>query len=151
MYQYAQRLAKLKGQERRVFDTVMNNRKIIDLIVYLNTEEQLRKEGVDSTGKIIGTYSLATEFITDGRKKAGEPFDLYDTGAFYNSFRVKIKNGKIRIKADPMKTNDQGKSENIYEKFGNFKIEGLTEENIEVVRKFCVEYFKKWFIKNVVK
>ena len=149
LYEYCKRLVSLKNKDRAVFDEVMSNRRITDLIIYLNTEEQLRKEGVDSLGNIIGTYSYATEFITDGAKKAGEPFTLHDTGAFYESFRVRVKNGRITITADPMKTNDKGESENIYEKFGNFHIEGLTKENIEVVRKFCLEYFQKYYMKKL--
>lgn len=145
LYEYAQRLVKLKGKDRRVFDEVMSNKRITDLIIYLNTEDQLREDGVDSDGNIIGTYSFATEFMTDGRKKAGEPFDLYETGAFYNSFRVRVSRGKITITADPIKTNEHGKTENIYEKFGNFRIEGLTEENKEVLRKFCLEYFQNYY------
>lgn len=150
-YEYCQRLVKLKGKERAIFDEVMSDRRITDLIIYLNTEDQLREEGVDSDGNIIGTYSFATEFMSNGLKKAGEPFTLHDTGQFYNSFRVVVRKGEITITADPMKTNAQGGTENIYEKFGNFRIEGLTEENLEAVRKFCVEYYQKWFRKNVIK
>lgn len=149
LYEYCQRLVKIK--ERAVFDEVMSGKRITDLIIYLNTEEQLFKEGVDSQGNIIGTYSFATEFITDGLKKHGEPFNLKDTGKFYDSFRVRVKGGKITITADPIKTNAQGETENIYEKFGNFHIEGLTEQNLEAVRKFCLEYFQKHYRKILIK
>jgi hypothetical protein len=37
-------------------------------------------EGLDSEGNILGRYSLMTQIITDGRKKAGDPFDIDDTG-----------------------------------------------------------------------
>lgn len=150
-YEYCQRLVKQKGKERAIFDEVMSDKRITDLIIYLNTEDQLRNEGVDSDGNVIGTYSFATEFMSDGVKKAGEPFTLYDTGTYYNSFRVRVKRGEITITADPIKTNDQGETENIYEKFGNFRIEGLTQENLEAVRKFCLEYFQNWYKKNIIK
>jgi len=148
-YEYCKRVVKIN--ERAVFDEVMGSKRVTDLIIYLNTEEQLFKEGVDSQGNVIGTYSFATEFITDGLKKAGDPFTLKDTGAFYDSFRVRVRNGIITITADPIKTNEAGETENIYEKFGNFHIEGLTEQNLEVVRKFCLEYFQNYYRKLLLK
>lgn len=149
LYEYCRRLVALKSQtkQRAVFDEVMSNKRIVDLIIYLNTEDQLREDGVDSDGNVIGTYSFATEFLSDGLKKVGEPFTLHDTGEFYNSFRVRVRGGRITITADPIKTNEQGRTENIYEKFGNFRIEGLTDKNTEVVRKFCLQYFQNYYRK----
>ena len=37
-------------------------------------------EGKAADGSILGLYSKATEIITDGRKKAGTTFDIFDTG-----------------------------------------------------------------------
>lgn len=37
-------------------------------------------DGLDSDGNILGRYSLMTQIITNGRKKAGDPFDIDDTG-----------------------------------------------------------------------
>ena len=37
-------------------------------------------EGKDSDGNILGRYTKTTELLSDGRKKAGELYDLFDTG-----------------------------------------------------------------------
>lgn len=37
-------------------------------------------EGQDSEGALLGRYSKATEIISEGRKKAGETFDINETG-----------------------------------------------------------------------
>ena len=46
----------------------------------LALQKQQWNEGLDSDGNILGRYSKATEIITEGRKKAGELFDINDTG-----------------------------------------------------------------------
>ena len=48
---------------------------------YINAlQKQQWNEGLDKDGNILGRYSKATEIITDGRKKAGELFDINDSG-----------------------------------------------------------------------
>jgi hypothetical protein len=70
-------------------------------------KDQLRRRGVDGNNDIIGFYSIATEFITGGRKKAGEPFDLYDSGDFYESMFVTALNDGLLIEADTLKLQNQ--------------------------------------------
>lgn len=43
-------------------------------------QRQQWNEGLDSNGDLLGRYSKETEIITDGRKKAGETFDIFETG-----------------------------------------------------------------------
>lgn len=78
-------------------------------------EEQIRKEGQDSEGDIIGLYSFATEFITNGEKQEGEPFSLYDTGETYRSLYLVVLKDAIVIEGDfsKMKGSDWW-SEKIY-------------------------------------
>lgn len=69
-------------------------------IIRLNRVEQLYNEGLDSNDKVIGTYSYTTalmageeSYIFNGlvsTKKVGEPYTLFDSGVFYESFRVRI-------------------------------------------------------------
>jgi hypothetical protein len=70
-------------------------------------KDQLRKQGVDGNNEVIGFYSIATEFITNGRKQAGERFDLYDSGDFYESMFVTALNDGFIIDADTLKMEDQ--------------------------------------------
>ena len=131
--EYAKRLVSAKGQEPRIFKAVMNNRRVKELIIFLNTEDQLFAEGVDSDGNIIGTYSFATEQITDGEKKAGEPYTLLDTGKYHESFRVDVDTGRLVISSDPLKQDPQEGVINLFDKLDNFKIEGLTDENLQAL------------------
>ncbi len=48
------------------------------------------QKGQDSKGKIIGTYSQKTEEITGGRKQAGTPYTLFDTGDFYDKTGILV-------------------------------------------------------------
>ena len=97
-------------------------------IIAFNTE-RLYETGQDSFGKIIGRYSRATEEITKGRKKAGEPFDFKETGDFLKGFKIN-KNKQI-FSTDP-------KSSDLQDKYGT-AIFGLTEENN---KKVNYEIFK---------
>ncbi len=82
-------------------------------IIRLNQVDQLYNEGVDVNDKIIGTYSYMTalmageeHYIFNGLvsvKKAGEPYTLYETGEFYESFKVKIEGNGFIIEADTVK------------------------------------------------
>jgi len=86
-------------------------------------EDQLSRQGVDEDGEIIGLYSQATESITRGRKRAGDKFDLRDTGAFYRSMWVQVLRDSIIIDAD------SGKMEN--QIWWGDEILGLTNDNFE--------------------
>ena len=84
---------------------------------------QLKGGGIDSTGEIIGFYSLATQFISNGRKQQGDPYDLDDTGSFYSSMFVRVLSDVIIIEADSQKMEDQN--------WWNEDILNLTDENLQ--------------------
>lgn len=68
---------------------IINDENIIDL-----QRMQWNRDGVDYKGQIIGFYKKSTEEITGGRKKAGEPYDLKNTGDFWqNTFIMAIVKG----------------------------------------------------------
>lgn len=82
-------------------------------IIKLNLVDQLYTEGVDVKDRVIGTYSYLTalskgedHFIYNGLvsvKKYGEPYTLYDTGEFYESFKVKVEGDGFIIEANTVK------------------------------------------------
>ncbi len=86
---------------------------IKQFIIRLNLVDQLYNEGIDANDKIIGTYSYMTgiykgeeHYIYNGLvsvKKYGEPYTLFDTGVFYESFNVVYKKGGFVITADTEK------------------------------------------------
>lgn len=113
-----------------------------DLIIYLNTEDQLFKNSEDAEGNFLGDYS---DFTAELKKGKGQPFKsitLKDSGTFYNSFEVKAtKKGDIIITADTIKNGDD-----LEDRFGN-KLVGLNEENISIYR----EYFKNALLQLIRK
>lgn len=120
--------------------TPQNKKQLLDWIRY----DQLRNKGVNADGEIIGYYSRATEIISQGRKKTGEPFTLEDTGQFYRSLFVVVLTDALIIDGDVEKFKDQ----NWY----NDKIIGLTDENftklIEMVKTEFVDYARKILFRN---
>lgn len=82
-------------------------------IVRLNRVEQLYTQGLDANDKVIGTYSYTTAleagentYIFNGivsHKTYGEPYTLYESGEFYESFRVIVKGDGFVITANTAK------------------------------------------------
>ena len=140
-FEYAKSLTRLKGTEDKIFKLVLDNRFIKELITHLNTEEQLRKERVDSLGAHLGVYSSVTEIITKGRKKAGEFINLDDTGAFYDSWKVQVKEDRIIIDANPFKEDT-----NLFDEYG-LDVLGLTDENLQIfineAQKLYIQFIRK--------
>ena len=64
-------------------------------LLAINRKKQLFDNSEDANGKSLfskrykrGVYSEATERISEGRKIAGEPYNLNNTGAFYRGFHI---------------------------------------------------------------
>lgn len=140
LFEYANKLTVLNGQEDWIFKKVLDVPSIKRKIIELNTERQLGDEGINALGRIIGLYSYATEFLSEGRKKAGDPFTLNDTGAFWASFEVQVYKGRITIEADGQK--DDG---DILDKYG-IDVLGLTDENLQILiedaKQLYLEYYR---------
>jgi hypothetical protein len=103
-------------------------------------KDQLKGQGIDETGQVIGYYSEVTEMITRGRKMAGDHYTLEDTGAFFRSMYVVVLLDSIVIEANPVKDN-----ENLFVKYGDGII-GLTDENKtkfgEIVKEKFIQYVR---------
>jgi len=69
--------------------------------------DQLMARGVDGDGVTIGTYSLATEMITNGRKPEGSKFNLFESGDLYASMFVLALANEVIIEADTDKIEDK--------------------------------------------
>ena len=81
------------------------------------------------------TYSFVTEVMSGGKKKAGDPYNLYDTGEFYKSMVFLLGNNFFEIDADPIKDND-----NLFTKYGE-QIIWLSENSKEKLRlRLRIEY-----------
>jgi hypothetical protein len=120
--------------------TPQMKREILDWI----RKDQLTDKGIDSDGRVIGTYSYVTEIISRGRKQQGAHYTLDDTGALYRSMYVTVLREAIEINADDGKIKDQ--------EWYTTKIIGLTDENtqklIAEVKKRYIAIFRKVLFGN---
>ncbi len=121
--------------ENRVLTKSIDS-EVLEEVVRLIEDEQLDL-GIDADGDIIGRYSVATEIITGGEKRAGDPFDLRDTGEFRDSIKaVLVNTGNsfyIQIDADAEKEG----GDNLFDLYGS-RIINITAEN----RGYLIEQIK---------
>lgn len=115
-------------------------------IVKLNTD-QLRYDFINAEGvplsSIGGMYSEFTMSL--GKKSSKENVDLYDTGEFHESFKVKNINKKgFEIISDPVK--DDGT--NLLDEWGE-EIEGLTFESIDKLVLYLVPLYQQKLLRKL--
>jgi hypothetical protein len=129
--------------ENELMKVLFQNQTFRKLIIDLNTQEQLFEQGIDSKGRSLGEYSIATiegtrNFL--GKKQKGQRFDhitLNDTGAFYRSFAVQLEGNTIRITADGQKEDT-----NLFQEYG-IDIVGLTEDSMSVLATAAIPIIQK--------
>lgn len=112
-----------------IWNHVFSEKEFQTWILDLIRDDQLMEKGVDETGKVIGTYSWATQNIYNSSKIEGEHYTLFDTGDFYKSMVILLGTNYFEIDADPIKENA-----NLFTKYGEGVI-GLTEESLEKLRE----------------
>lgn len=130
------------------------NRIKSDLYKFIKTLEEelveynvatLHEESEDVFGKAIGFYSKATELISNGKKKAGEPFDLLESGKFLNDFYAKVQRDNVFFDTKDSKKKEVLKNlltENIF---------GLQEEDLrKVVETRLLPFFHNYFKKQLL-
>lgn len=125
---------------KALFDFV---RSIEKDLVKLN-QDQLHIKSKDIYNEAIGFYSYATEVITKGRKKKGEPFDAKDTGSLLDKMYAKIENDRIVFGSTDSKVNEILNSDNWLSK----DLFGLTDKDLQKViddrfRPFIIEFYRK--------
>jgi len=122
------------------FDIFKNNYDLKAEIVRMITEDQLFQQGVDGNDRIIGYYSPTTEQLSRGRKKAGKPYTLFDTGEFYRSIFVVTLYDSLVIKGDSTRFENQ--------RWFRDEIVKLSDENLtifvdELLRDKYIKYVKR--------
>lgn len=105
-------------------------------------KEQIEKEGKDIFGKPVGFYSRATELITGGEKKAGDPFTGVDTGNWFKGFKMQEVSGVLRFTSTDPKTQDILKSDN----WLSDELFGLSDADLKEVIK---DRLLPFFIENI--
>jgi hypothetical protein len=127
---------------RYLWQLVFRDVRLRKMVLRWIQEDQLRKQGIDEDGDVIGEYSEFTEMINP-EKVAGTHYTLFDTGEFYESMKIVVLNDSIVIEANANKVNEDGETENLFQKYGEGII-GLTTENkqklaTEITRRFRIE------------
>ncbi len=125
---------------KELFDFI---RAISKELVELN-KKQINEDSQDIYGKAIGFYSRATEFLTLGAKKAGEPFTGEDTGSWLSRFYVTVLDNTFFFGSTDPKTDDILDSPY----WLSSDLFGLTDENLQMVidtkfLPFIKEYYRK--------
>lgn len=127
--------------EFQLFKIVFDVPNAKQMIIEMNTQEQLFQKGVDSKGvplmDIGGDYAFITKDLKD---RAGQPIDritLKDTGDFYRSWTVRILADTIFIEADTIKDGGDLRS-----RWGN-DILGLTEESKQKLINYAVGKYRQ--------
>ena len=103
---------------------------------------RLNIDSEDIDGNPLGFYSKGTEVITEGRKKEGDPFTLFETGKFLPSVFAKVQNDSIFFGATDPKLNE------IFKNLLTTNIFGLQDQDlnkilIEKVQPFLIRYYQK--------
>lgn len=118
---------------------IFRSTELQELIIELNTQDQLFDKGEDSLGRklssIGGGYAPYTVQI---KIETGRPVDrvtLYQEGDYYKSWQVIVPVGAdyIEITANPMKG-----SKDINKEWGGFTI-GLNQENLGKIREYVAD------------
>jgi len=105
---------------RSVFDDNLE-----EFVLNLVKIDQLKNQGIDSTGDVIGYYSRTTASLNP-KKVFNTHYTLEDSGYFKDSFELIISNEDIKIWAD----GSTGKKEDIIQKYGR-EIIGFTNKSVE--------------------
>lgn len=120
-------------------------------IIQLNTQKQLYEQGVFADGMPTGTYTKSTIYGTskfEGKIAKGQPYDhvtFKDTGAMYESERIKITNDGFIMSMNTIKG-----GEDLNERYGH-EIEGLTQESKAQVGEWVLPSFRDETLKAILK
>ncbi|MFC5046897.1 hypothetical protein ACFSTE_15775 [Aquimarina hainanensis] len=112
--------------------------------------KQIHEKSQDVNGNPLGFYSPATEFITTNNlllgkggkiKKAGDPYDLKDTGDFLNNLFVKVDSDSVFFDTkDP-------KKQKVLKNLLSDDLFGLSDKELKKVidkkiSPFLLQYYK---------
>jgi hypothetical protein len=114
----------------------VHTEEIKDVILDIIQNEQLIDQGIDATGEIIGRYSKATEVISGGTKREGEPYNLLDSGSFFRSMFVDVLSNSIEIDATSSTFDEMQKQD-----WWRISILGMTSENLEQYAELLKENY----------
>lgn len=139
LYKFLDKAKQLSADEAWVFAM---DKDAQEEVIRLNTEDQLYDEGIDALDRTLGAYSPVTVAIKRSKGQRTDHVTLKDTGAFYDSFQVKVDRKGFEIIADDTGGYDVA----LTQTWGN-DIIGLTKENVG----FMAEWLKPGYVEYVFK
>jgi hypothetical protein len=140
-----QQLTKAKKlQPKKLQDDLFKFVKSIEKELIDIEKNRILNESKDIQGNDLGFYSFATEQITKGRKKAGQPFTGFETGDFFKGFNMQEVSGVIGFNSSDPKTNAILNSE----AWLSTEIFGLSDNEL---KKVIAERLLPFFIENTRK
>lgn len=145
--EYCQRVQKeFKGQDDRVFKLVLDNKTIKDLVKFLNTEKQLGQDHVDSLGNELYNQLTQRTFYADSDPlgRGGQPYEVKRTGEYWESFTIAVNAGNIVIVSNPFK-----RDANLFKTYTP-DLEGLTDENLQILINEALNQYITWYRKNIL-
>ena len=145
--EYAKKVINLQTQQDKIFKLALDDNEFKNLIIDLNTEKQLREQSVDSNGnRLFNKLTQRTTYApSDPLGRGGQPYQVFRTGDYYDSFRVTIQNGSILITSNPLKS-----SNNLFDVYTS-DLEGLTDENLQILIDKALEKFIEWYERNLLR
>jgi len=114
-------------------------------IIRLNTWDQLYNDGIDANEISLGEYANSTKAY---KLSVGERYDhvtLYDTGAFYESFKVVVHKNGFDIEADDEAFYDMPLT-SIY----GLDILGLTDENMGFLADWITTNYHEYIRQQIL-
>lgn len=92
-------------------------------------KNRIFEESKDIHGNALGFYSKATEIISKGAKKDGEPFSGYDSGDLFEGFYMQEVSGVLRFGSKSPHLADILKSQNWLSK----DFLGLSDKDLKAI------------------
>lgn len=138
LIQHLERAKKLKANnlEKDLFKFIKSIEK--DLLEL--EKERISEKSKDIFGEALGYYSKATEIITKGKKKAGEPFTGIDSGDWFDAFYMQEVAGVLRFSSKDEKNSTILNSDN----WNSNQVFGLDDEQLKgVIRERLLPFFIK--------
>lgn len=128
--------------EKLLFTVFNKNKRLLDIIVDLNTMSQLYERGIDGKGQSLdaigGSYKPYTIRVKQAKGQRTDHVTLNDTSEFYESFTAVAKKDGVVITADTIKKNDD-----LMERWGD-DIIGLDEESMGELVGFLAPYYSEY-------
>lgn len=140
-YELTKKVIELTSQPNLIFQRVLDNDEIKDMIIEMQTKKQMGEKHVDSEGESLFNQltGRTTYSLFDEQGRGGQEYKLFDTGAFWDSTEVTVTPTEIVIKMNPIKEDD-----NLFEIYGA-DVEGLTTENIEILTREALKLHIQFF------